>query len=53
MLDGTIVRTPEGSYVTADWPPCVSVADWEAVQLLRNDRARARAANRRRAASIR
>ncbi|MGC0314010.1 recombinase family protein [Kitasatospora acidiphila] len=47
VLDGTIVRTPEGSYVTADWPPCVSVADWEAVQLLRNDRARARAANRR------
>ncbi|MCC9310647.1 recombinase family protein [Kitasatospora sp. RB6PN24] len=47
VLDGTIVRAPDGSYVTADWPPCVSVADWEAAQQLRDERARARAANRR------
>ncbi|WP_035845147.1 recombinase family protein [Kitasatospora azatica] len=47
VLDGTVVRAPDGSYVTADWPACVSVDDWEAAQHLRAARAREQAATRR------
>ncbi|MFE9423915.1 recombinase family protein [Kitasatospora sp. NPDC006697] len=47
VADGEPARTADGGYVTADWPPCVSLADWEAAQRLRADRARAQAAGRR------
>ncbi|MEY9949672.1 recombinase family protein [Kitasatospora sp. GAS1066B] len=47
LLAGTVVRAADGDYLTAGWPPCVSVADWEAAQRLRTDRVREQAATRK------
>ncbi|GAA1985248.1 recombinase family protein [Kitasatospora viridis] len=47
VQDGGVVRTADGGYVTADWPPCVSVQEWEAAQQVRADRAQAQEAGRR------
>ncbi|MCX4750847.1 recombinase family protein [Kitasatospora sp. NBC_01287] len=47
LLAGGIVRSPEGGYLSAGWPACVSVADWEAAGELRSRRAREQAATSR------
>ncbi|MFE0462017.1 recombinase family protein [Kitasatospora sp. NPDC058965] len=47
VLDGQVARTPAGEYVVAEWPPCVTVADWQAAQDLRASRNREQATGRR------
>ncbi|MGF1427551.1 recombinase family protein [Kitasatospora sp. LaBMicrA B282] len=47
LLGGGILRSPEGGYLRAGWPACVSVADWEAAQALRVRRIREQAETRK------
>lgn len=46
VFRGDVARNPDGRYLLGNWPPCVSVAEWEQARVLRLSRAAAEEAAR-------